>query len=351
MKDLATRGITDDVTPKIIAAGRWSGQLLRVFQRPARAGLMAIAFLSILAGPMQAAKTWESLAPSPTRHQFRHHMARTVRADHPVILPVAAAIRAITTDPREQLVMVNDVTHLLVEYDDDDRVYGKNEYHATLEEMLARRRQAGWLYLRDDCDGRAIFAAHLLSALGIPWRLEASYWKGHAWVVAQAGGREYDLLDQRPKEASNRLSQRLIGQWIARPSHRPPSFDWRRRWREKTGKDLTLGFQLGLLNLDSTADSPCQRFSTDWSKSSPGLRVSPPDDRAFTAAFAGFPYGEPLRAEAWAANDRQSSPPTWASACLDPELVESVALRATLQARERASRRGRVVDFVVGAER
>ena len=105
-----------------------------------------------------------------TREHFRHDMAATVRPDHPAIVPVAAAIRAVTSNPLEQIVMVNDVTHLLVDYDDDERVYGTDEFHATLDEMLARRRQSGWLYLRDDCDGRAVFAAHVLAALGIAWR-------------------------------------------------------------------------------------------------------------------------------------------------------------------------------------
>src|SRR5688572_23290074 len=132
-----------------------------------------------------------------TRDHFRHVMAATVRPNHPAIVPVVAAIRAVTSKPLEQIVMVNDVTHLLVDYDDDDRVYGAEEFHATLEEMLARRRQAGWLYLRDDCDGRAVFAAHLLAALGIPWRFEASFWKEHAWIVARVNGVDYDLLDLR----------------------------------------------------------------------------------------------------------------------------------------------------------
>jgi hypothetical protein len=122
-------------------------------------------------------------------------MAASIRPNHPAILPVAHAIRRVTTDPLEQIVMVNDVTHLLVDYDDDDRVYEAEEFHATFEEMLARRREAGWLYLRDDCDGRAVFAAHLLASLGIPWRLEASYWKEHAWVIARVNGVDYDLLD------------------------------------------------------------------------------------------------------------------------------------------------------------
>ena len=94
-----------------------------------------------------------------TREYFRHEMAATVRHDHPAILPLAAAVRAITTNPLEQLVVVNDVTHLLVDYDDDERVWGVEEYHATFDEMLARRREAGWVYLRDDGARTPAFAA------------------------------------------------------------------------------------------------------------------------------------------------------------------------------------------------
>src|SRR4051812_43341115 len=163
-------------------------------------------------------------------------MPATVRADHPAIAPVVAAIRAVTSNPLEQLVMVNDVTHLLVDYDDDERVYGRTDYHATLDEMLARRRQAGWVYLRDDCDGRAVFAAHLLAGLGIPWRLEASSWKHHAWVTARVDGATYDLLDFRATEPErNRIGFRLIGRWFTHVSRTPPAFDWRRSWLDRTG--------------------------------------------------------------------------------------------------------------------
>src|SRR5688500_11101151 len=77
-----------------------------------------------------------------TRDHFRYNMPGAVRPNHPAIVPVANAIRAVTNNPLEQIVMVNDVTHLLVDYDDDERIYGTSEFHATLEEMLARRRQS-----------------------------------------------------------------------------------------------------------------------------------------------------------------------------------------------------------------
>jgi hypothetical protein len=223
-------------------------------------------------------------------------MASSVRAQHPAILPVAAAIRRVTKDPLEQIVMVNDVTHLLVDYDDDRRVYGTEEYHATLEEMLARRRQAGWLYLRDDCDGRAVFAAHLLSSLNIPWRLEASYWKEHAWVVARVNGVDYDLLDLRHNAPeTDRLAYKLFGHFFVRNSVRPPAFAWRRAWANETGRDLRSGLALGLLTVDSSASQQRERYSTDWTQKSPSGQLSPIDDRALSVTVAGFPYGEPLQ--------------------------------------------------------
>jgi hypothetical protein len=238
----------------------------------------------------------DSQKATPTLHGFVHDMPKTIRADHPAILPVADAIRKVTTNPLEQLVMVNDVTHLLVDYDDDLRVYGHPEYFATLDEMLAKRRQEGWIYLRDDCDGRAVFAAHLLASLGIPWRLEASFWKRHAWVTARVDGVEYDLIDYRPDAtAPERLSYRLVGHWFVRASRQPPLFDWRRRWAECTQYDLVTGLRLGLLTLDSTPGNLHQRHSTDWTEEAPHDYRSPSDPRMLTAAMAGFPYGEMLR--------------------------------------------------------
>src|SRR4051812_24928899 len=114
---------------------------------------MAAALSGVLPAALSASDLAPDSLPEPhTRERFRQEMPKHIRADHPAILPVAAAIRAVTTKPIEQLVMVNDVTHLLVDFDDDERVYSKFEYHATLDEMLANRRLHGWLYLRDDCD-------------------------------------------------------------------------------------------------------------------------------------------------------------------------------------------------------
>lgn len=258
----------------------------------AAAGLI----LLVLASLPHSAAADELHYPRHTRENFRHEMARTVRPDHPAIVPLAAAIRTITRNPLEQLVMVNDISHLLVDYDEDERVYGVDEYHATLDEMLDRRRSAGWLYLRDDCDGRAVFAAHLLAALGIPWRLEASYWKEHAWVVATVRGEDYDLLDLRANAPeTDRVSYKLFGHFFVRASHRPPPFAWRRAWVERTGRDLTVGLKLGLLALDSSPGNLHQRYATDWTRTFPDVRTPVIDYRVVTAAVAGFPYGEPLQ--------------------------------------------------------
>ncbi len=279
-----------------MAYTQWRKNDSRTSLRRART-LLAL-FVVSLGLPLDAASPSASPAKIYARHtreHFRQNMAASVRATHPTILPVVNAIRAVTTHPLEQLVVVNDVAHLLVDYDDDERVYGAEEFHATFEEMLARRRQAGWLYLRDDCDGRAVFAAHLLAALGIEWRLEASYWKEHAWIVARVGGVEYDLLDLRKNAAeTNRLSYKLFGHMFVRPSVRPPAFAWRRAWAQRTHRNLEQGLALGLLAVDSTETKHHERFATDWTVKSPAGTISPIDDRALAVTTAGFPRGEPL---------------------------------------------------------
>lgn len=241
-------------------------------------------------------------------HYFRDHMWRTVRADHPAVVPVVAAIRAITQDPLQQLVIVNDVAHLLVDYDDDMRAYGAEDFHATLDEMLVRRRTAGWAYMRDDCDGRAVFAAHILAGLGIPWRLEASYWKEHAWIVARVNGREYDLLDLRKNaRETDKLSYKLVGRFFVRPSNPPPPFSWREAWAGRTHRNLKIGQTLGMLTLDSTEAAMHRRHATDWTKKSPASTLPPLDDaRTLMAGVAAFPHGESLRIAALA--DAQPAP-------------------------------------------
>lgn len=268
---------------------------------PFAIGYFALA-CALLAGPAVPPVSDQATHARHTRAHFRHDMAATVRADHPAILPVAAAIRAVSRNPLEQIVMVNDVTHLLVDYDDDDRVYGAEEFHATFEEMLARRREAGWLYLRDDCDGRAVFAAHLLASLGIAWRLEASYWKEHAWVVARVNGADYDLLDlRRNAPETNRLGYKVVGRFFVAASRQPPAFAWRRAWAQRTHRDFATGIALGLLTLDSTPQRQYERYATDWSAKVPRGSTSPIDDRTPSATVAGFPYGEPLHVAAVAA--------------------------------------------------
>jgi len=214
--------------------------------------------------------------------------------------------------------MVNDVTHLLVDYDEDERVYGKVEFHATLDEMIVRRRQAGWVYLRDDCDGRAIFAAHLLASLGIQWQLQASYWKRHAWVTATVEGNEYDLLDLRRDAPERReLSYQLVGRWFTPATRNPPYFNWRQAWVERTHANLQIGLQLGVLELDSTPQRLHERFAVDWAKLHPEGNLSPFDRRMLTAQYAVFPYGEPLHVGALAAADvPKSSPEEHASTSL-----------------------------------
>jgi hypothetical protein len=259
------------------------------------AGVFAFAVATLIVCLPINAGAIQLKSDKPTLHRFRHELAKTVRADHPAIQPVVQAIRAITSNPVEQLTIVNDVSHLLVDFDDDARLYGRPDYHATLDEMLAMRRENNWLYLRDDCDGRAIFAAHLLAGLGIDWRLEASYWKRHAWIIARVDGKEYDLLDFQPEGApTNRLSYRLIGRWVTRQPHHPPLFQWRRAWAERTKFDIETGLHLGLLAVDSSPGRLRERYAKDWTKLAPLGQPTPPDSRLASAVCAGFPFGESL---------------------------------------------------------
>lgn len=274
---------------------------LSTFRHHAKTVVTAVLTVVIGCGFSPSTPAEASHSKRHTRAYFRDEMPRTVRADHPAIVPLAAAIRAITTLPLQQLVMVNDITHLLVDYDDDERVYGSSEFHATFDEMLSRRRDAGWLYLRDDCDGRAVFAAHLLSTLGIPWRLEASYWKEHAWIVARVNGVDYDLLDLRKNAPeTDRLSYKVFGRLFVRRSNPPPPFAWRRAWAERTDRNVTIGQQLGMLTLDSTVGRVRERYATDWTVRAPDTRISPLDSRVLTASTAGFPFGEPIHVGALA---------------------------------------------------
>lgn len=293
-------------------------QFIFAFSRALNASIGRLTLIGViggsLLGPVGARGQSVSGNVEPRDHQhdnrshFRNELPKTVQANHPAILPVVAAIRAISQDPREQLMMVNDVTHLLVDYDEDERVYGKVEFHATLDEMIARRREAGWVYLRDDCDGRAIFAAHLLAGLGIPWHLQASYWKRHAWITATVGGVDYDLLDLRHDAPECReLSYQLVGHWFTRASRFPPYFNWRQAWVERTHSDLQIGVRLGLLELDSTPGRLHERFAVDWTRQYPEGTVSPFDPRTLTASYAVFPYGEPLHFGALAALDAPKS--------------------------------------------
>lgn len=254
------------------------------------ATLLTLSLVSLGVPSADASHPEKPVVMKQSVRSFRNDMPRTIRADHPAIVPVAAAIRAVTQDPLEQLVMVNDVTHLLVDYDEDQRIYGRAEYHATLDEMLETRRARGWLYLRDDCDGRAVFAAHLLASLGIPWRLEASNLKAHAWVSAKVNGVTYDLLDNQPADHS---TSSLAVKLFTRPTHRPPAFSWRTRWATVTKRDVKIGLQLGLLTLDSTTIKQRERRSRDWTLIAPGAQT-PADDREYAGAPAGFPYGEAI---------------------------------------------------------
>ncbi|HEX2100657.1 MAG TPA: hypothetical protein VHF69_08345, partial [Candidatus Synoicihabitans sp.] len=203
--------------------------------------------------------------PRPSASAFHARLGPTVRADHPRIVPLAEAIRRLSDDPVEQLVIVDRVTRLQVDYDSDLRVYGRRDYHATLDEMIERRAAAGWSRLRDDCDGRAVFAAHLLAALDLPWRLHGSYAKRHAWVSSVIGGVRYDLLDLQAGDPETRAwSYRWLARWSAGSSRALPEFAWRTAWRMRTSADVEIGERLGLLEYDETTTRRRERYAVNW---------------------------------------------------------------------------------------
>jgi hypothetical protein len=287
---------------------RFPRSLTRVFGASGARVLAGVALVVAAASPARAL----TLRPEKesTIATYRNDLQKTVRSNHPAIVPVADAIRAVTKKPLEQLVMVNDVTHLLVDFDEDWRVYGREEYHATLDEMLQNRREKGWLYLRDDCDGRAVFAAHLLSSLGIQWRFEASRVKAHAWIVATVDGKEYDLLDYQPEGAPVNTATYKMWSWTLRDPVHPPLFEWRREWAKRTQFDVGLGVTLGLLAPESTRDNLHERRSMDWAKVAPKTPTTPPDERALALSVAGFPLGESLQPMSAALTAPAASEPT-----------------------------------------
>ena len=199
--------------------------------------------------PLAAAGHPAARASAARSVSFAGALAPTICPNHAAVRPIAAAIRQVSTDPVEQLSLVQQVTRRWVEYASDRQVYGRSEYYATLDEMLRRRKAAGWSRLRDDCDGRAVFAAHLLAALGLPWQLEGSRWKGHAWVSTRIDGVHYDLLDLQADDPElQSRTYRWVGRFFTAPSRPPPIADLRMMWRERTGEDPGIGAALGLLD-------------------------------------------------------------------------------------------------------
>lgn len=244
--------------------------------------VFALAFPVVSAAiPAAAAGTQSMTRHAPaTPFRFRRTMPAQIEAGHPLIRPVADALRRLSDDPLEQLSFVHQVSRLLVEYDSDRRVYGRDDWHATLDEMIERQHESGWRYLRDDCDGRAVFAAHLLADLGIPWRLEASSLKRHAWVSAEVGGVRYDVLDLAPDDPELQDAlYRFVGRWVLRKSHLPPRSDLRRAWRERADGNPGAGLTLGLLEIDADGRGLRPRYVVN--------RLTRPDPAQRVAAAPG----------------------------------------------------------------
>lgn len=248
---------------------------------PAGLILLVVVLLAPVAAKERGAARPREAGPSPAA--FRRVMPVTVRVGHPAVAGVADGIRRLSDDPVEQLSFVAQATRLLVEYDSDRRVYGRRDWHATLDQMVARAEASGWTYLRDDCDGRAVFAAHVLEELGFRWRLKASGLKRHAWVSVVVAGRAYDLLDLRPDDPElQTLAYRAVGRWLVRRSQPPPFTDLRARWRRR-GADVALGRTLGLITVAPGGGEAQPRFAVNWVRRASGPT---PTERKGIAATA-----------------------------------------------------------------
>lgn len=110
----------------------------------------------------------------------------------PIIAEQARIIRAATSDPVQQLRLVQATMMRCVQYDSATNVWGR-EHVPTVGEFLERRREKHWVFPRGDCKARPVYMAALLTEVGIPWHAESSLPLQHVWISAEANGERYDL--------------------------------------------------------------------------------------------------------------------------------------------------------------
>lgn len=128
-----------------------------------------------------------------TFHYFLNEVPFSIERDHALVRPIADAILKLTKDPLVQSDLVEHYVFDHIKYVEDDVQFGR-EYQATLTEMISLRSQRNDQNLCGDCDERAILAANLFRALGIPYKLRVSLLWGHAWVDVTINGKTYSVL-------------------------------------------------------------------------------------------------------------------------------------------------------------
>jgi hypothetical protein len=127
----------------------------------------------------------------------RREITRACEPNNPAIQVVAAVIRRKSTNPLQEVALIQVAADGLLDYDLSSRVYGEGV--PTVSQMLARRRSAHWLFPHGDCKEHAVIAGSLLAALGISWEPVVSFTLRHAWVRVRVPGGEWDIMAIPPQ--------------------------------------------------------------------------------------------------------------------------------------------------------
>ena len=112
----------------------------------------------------------------------------------PEIRGLADTILGLHVPPPVMAALVAEVTRVRITYTSDVELYGWSDYVPTIEEMRQRARAEGWPTLREDCDGRAVFALSLARTCGLEARSVSSARFQHVWIRVFTPAEAWDLL-------------------------------------------------------------------------------------------------------------------------------------------------------------
>ena len=211
-----------------------------------------------------------------------------VRAEvTPVIAEQARIIRATTSDPVQQLQLVQATMLRCVQYDSASDVWGR-EHVPTVAEILERRREKHWVFPRGDCKARAVYVAALLTELGIDWHAESSLLLQHVWISAEANGRRYDLGARQVNAPGDVLLQSLYEVAALRLSLNKlnPLWDPVATGEAPAAADAQ---RLGLVYRNASGKTITTDWKTDWSTKPRTADLPVP-----LKPNAGFPANERL---------------------------------------------------------